>query len=363
MGDASMEPALLRAYPALAAALPRLSFVAAPTPVTPLALEGISRDDLFVKHDEHSCPLYGGNKPRKLEFLIGDAVARRSRRLVTSGGLGTHHGLATAILGHSAGMATTLLLVDQPVTKEVRRSLLLCASWGAELVHSRNVTRAAAGHLGILAASAMRGERPYLIWPGGNSARGNLGFVSAGLELGEQVRAGLLPEPRELWVAVGTGGTLVGLAVGLALAGLATRLRGVRVSDILPPSPRQLAAGARRLLSWLRRLDPAIPEPLLPAESFSLHLGQLGDGYGAASASGAAALRAAAEQGLRLDPTYTAKCLAALLEEESKGALARGPVLFWNTFSDVDVSRATPFQATPADLPPSLQRLFENTAA
>ncbi|MDX1648953.1 MAG: 1-aminocyclopropane-1-carboxylate deaminase, partial [Myxococcota bacterium] len=70
---------------------------------------------LFVKDDGRSSPLYGGNKPRKLEWVIGAARARGARRLVTTGGLGSHHGLATTILGRAAGLATTLVLVDQPV--------------------------------------------------------------------------------------------------------------------------------------------------------------------------------------------------------------------------------------------------------
>jgi D-cysteine desulfhydrase len=180
--------ALFRAFPGLRDALPRWPLLAGPTPVEPLALPGFVPGTLYVKRDERSAPGYGGNKPRKLEFLIGQALARGSRQLVTSGGLGTHHGLATAILGHSAGLRTSLILVHQPITAEVRESLQLAAAWGADLVYGRNVPGTAIQSLRVLTRSALRGDRPHLIWPGGSSARGNLGFVSAGLELGQQVK-------------------------------------------------------------------------------------------------------------------------------------------------------------------------------
>ena len=311
-----------------------------------------------MKSDDRSCALYGGNKPRKLEFVIGHALARGSRHLVTSGGLGTHHGLATAILGRAAGLTTSLVLVYQPITEEVRESLGLAAAWGAEMVYGRNVPGAAIQSLRVLAASSLRGDRPYLVLAGGSSPRGDLGFVSAGLELGEQVRAGLLPEPAEIWVTVGTGGTAAGLVIGLKLAGLRTRLRGVLVTDILPPSPASLARAARAVLRLLRRMDPEIPMLRIGPEDFPLDRSQLGAGYGAPTEAGASAAAVAAEQGVRLDLTYTAKCLAALREAARCGTLATGPVVFWNTLSSIDVSGTAPLDPTQAVLPKAIARVI-----
>jgi D-cysteine desulfhydrase len=323
----------------------------------PFPLEGFPEGSLFVKRDDRSCTLYGGNKPRKLEFVIGHALARGSRRLVTSGGLGTNHGLATAILGRAVGLATSLVLVDQPITAEVRESLRLHAAWGAEQVYGRNVFGAVLQSLRVLAASALRGERPHLVLAGGSSPRGDLGFVSAGLELGEQVRDGLLPEPTEIWVAVGSGGTATGLVVGLKLAGLRTRVRGVLVSDIMQCSPRSLARAARAVLRLLRRAHPEIPMPHVGPEDFPLDHSQLGAGYGAPTEAGAAAIAIAAEHGIRLDPTYTGKCLAGLRERARRGALAAGPVLFWNTLSSVDVAATAPVDPTQVVIPKPLARI------
>ncbi|MEN8159507.1 MAG: pyridoxal-phosphate dependent enzyme [Myxococcota bacterium] len=352
-------PALFHRYPGLVGRIPHCAFVPAPTPVEQLTLDASL--PLWVKRDDHSCPLYGGNKPRKLEFVIGAALARRAGRLVTSGGIGTNHGLATTILGRSVGLATTLVLVDQPVTDEVRLSLRLFASYGAEVRDGRTVPGALWQGGRVLARAALAGERPFLVATGGSSPAGNLGFVSAGLELGEQVAAGALPEPACVFLPVGTGGAIAGLAVGLRLAGLATRPVGVLVSDILPPSAAALAKRARAVVRLLRRADPGVPAVRLGAGDFELATGQLGPGYGAATDAAREAQRLAAEVGLGLETTYTAKALAEVLARARAGALPHAPVLFWNTFSSVDVvTNAPPFP--PERLPPRLRAIAEGAA-
>jgi len=351
------DPALFRAYPALRGRIPHRAFLAGPTPVAPLPLAGLPEGVLFVKRDERSCLLYGGNKPRKLEFVIGHALARGARRLVTTGGIGTNHGVATSVLGRSAGLDTTLVLLHQPVNDEVRAKLLCAAAWGAELVYGRNVPGVALATAWVLARSAARGERPYRVPTGGSSPRGNAGFVSAGLELAEQVAEGLLPEPAQVFVPVGTGGSLAGLVAGLRLGGLRTRVVGVLVTDILPPSPRRLLRAARASLAGLRRLDPGIPEAALGPGDFELVTDQLGPGYGAATPAAREAVEAAAAVGLALETTYTGKCLAALRARAAAGALGPGPVLFWNTYNAVDAGAAAPRPLDPSLLPAPLRRL------
>jgi D-cysteine desulfhydrase len=281
---------------------------------------------------------------------------------VTTGGLGTNHGLATTILGREAGLATVLVLVPQPVTDGVRRTLLLHAAYGARHVFGPNVAAAALHTLRVLAGAQLRGERPYLIPTGGSSARGDLGFVSAALELAEQVRAGLCEEPSELFVAVGSGGSLVGLVLGLRLAGLKTRVTGVLVTDILPPSPRRLARAARGSLGLLRSVTP-VPALELTPHDFALATRQVGPGYGASTPAAEAAVRAAAQRGLVLETTYTGKCLAEIVARAEERTLGPGPVLFWNSYNAVDVAARAPRQVTEADLPRSIQRLLAAASA
>lgn len=324
---------LFRAYPALRGLVARQPFIDGPTPVEPLRIPGCEAADLYVKRDERSCSLYGGNKPRKLEFIIGRALERGSRRLVTTGGLGTHHGFATTVLGRSVGLATTLVLVPQPITPEVERSLAQDAAYGAEIVRTSGVPAAALATLRVLLASQFRGEKPHLVPTGGSSSVGNLGFVSAAFELAEQIERGIAPAPVEIFVPIGSGGTLAGLVVGLKLAGLNTRVRGVLVSDILPPSPRALARSARATLNRMRRLVPAIPALDLRASDFPVDASELGPGYGVATASGSAAQACARDLGLELDATYSAKCFAALIARAQHETFPGGPVLFWSTYA------------------------------
>ncbi|MFQ5416582.1 MAG: 1-aminocyclopropane-1-carboxylate deaminase/D-cysteine desulfhydrase [Myxococcota bacterium] len=355
---ATSEPALLRAYPSLRRCCPHRAFTELPTPVEPLALEGVPDGRLFVKRDDRSCPLYGGNKPRKLEFIIGAALARGARRLVTSGAIGTHHGLATTVLGREAGLATTVVLVPQPVSEDVRHTLRSLVAYGADLVYGGGVGRAVLAGAAALCASALRGERPVLVATGGSSATGNLGFVSAGLELAEQVRSGEMPEPAEVWLPVGSGGTLAGLIVGLRLAGLASRVVGVLVTDLLAPSPARLARAATATARALRRFDAGVPITRFSPADFDLVLDHVGPGYGAPTREAQQAVAEAAACGLQLDGTYTGKALAALLSR-ARRADTSAPLLFWNTMSGVDTDAGAPVPLDDVVVPPRFRRLHD----
>jgi D-cysteine desulfhydrase len=361
-GDASRAPAgraadaaiasdwpLARRFPKLAA-LPRVSLVAAPTPVEPLHLAGVPDGALFVKRDDRSNPVYGGNKPRKLELTLGAAQARGARRLVTTGGIGTHHGLATAIFGRAVGMSTTVVVVPQPVTDHVREQVRALVSFGAELLPARGVAGAAVQ----VARATLRGERPVLIATGGSSAAADLGFVSAAFELAEQIERGASPEPAEVYVPIGSGGTLAGLVLGAKLAGLRARFVGVLVTDILPPGPVRLARLARASLALMRRLDPAVPAVAIAPGDFEVARAQLGAGYGAATPAAEAAASLARDAGVALETTYTAKCLAEVLARIADGR-ARGPVLFWNTYNAADVWRSAPERAGDDRIPPVIR--------
>jgi len=348
------EPALFRRYPLLRT-LPRVALTTLPTPVQPLPLDGVAEGALFVKRDDRSSALYGGNKPRKLEFALAVARARGSRRIVTTGGIGTHHGLATAIFAGALGMRTTIVVVPQPVTAHVRDQVRALRAFGAELLPARHVAAAAAQVIRAFVTATVAGERPFWLPTGGSSALADVGFVSAALELAEQIAAGELPEPAEIFVPVGSGGTIAGLALGARLAGLQSRLVGVLVTDILPPTPRRLARMANATHALLLRRDPSLPALRMLPSDFEVTRAQLGAGYGSATQAGEAAALLAQHAGLTVETTYTAKCLAEVLERLRGGRL-HGPVLYWHTYNSADVWAHAPAVPPASALPAAIRR-------
>ena len=358
---ATTDLAMVRRYPAIHRGLRRHPLCVLPTPVAPLERLAAARGlgPLWVKRDDLTCGLYGGNKPRKLEWLLGAAQARGRRVVMTFGGIGTHHGLATAICAHDAGLRTVLVLMPQPVTPAVRHSLLLHHAFGCEMHLAESVGGIVVTATRRLLQGARRGEPPAIIPTGGTSALGAVGYVNAACELADQVRAGLLPEPAAIFVAVGSGGTLAGLQLGLRLAGLRSTVVGVLVTDILPPSPRRLASLARGALRRLRRVAPSMPDVHLGADEIVIERGFLGAGYGAVSDDGLAAQRLLADsEGLAVETTYTAKTVAAMLALAERPPYRGQPLLFWNTYSSVDPAASLSRLPDWHELPPAFHRFF-----
>jgi len=298
---------------------PRLELGVAPTPVRELGGLGAG---VWMKDESGYGDLWGGNKVRKLEFTLADARRRGRRTLVTSGALGTNHGLATALYGRAQGFDVVLALVDQPVDDHVRGQLRRLEATGARIHRTHGPARTIAAAPWILA----RARRPYYLPVGGSSAVGCLGWIEAARELAEQVRAGELPEPTHAVVAIGSGGTAAGLAAGLPSAGLATRVVGVAVYGKRTPS-------ARRILRLARKTNALRGEPDSPLAPFELRTEWLGDGYGHRTEEAERATRLARDrEALQLDPVYTSKTMAALLDLRAAGALGSGPVLYWHTY-------------------------------
>jgi D-cysteine desulfhydrase len=352
--------AITRRFPRALDAIARVRLTNLPTPVERLrALEretGI--DQIWVKRDDRSGPLYGGNKPRKLEFILGEAVADGKTTVLTTGGIGTHHGLATAICARSLGLRCILVLLKQPLTEAVRRSLLLDQAAGAELHYGSSVPRLTAVALRVCAREILHGGLPYIVQTGGTSPLGILGYINAAFELAEQVAAGEMPEPKWIFLPLGTGGTVAGLAAGARLAGLRSRVAAVLVTDILPPSEGRLSRMANRSLALLAAGVPAAGALSLRPDDFTILRDYVGPGYGAPTDEARRArdmiLRT---ENLKLETTYTAKCLAAILDR--RFPKVNGPILFWNTYSSVDPAAHLGPLPDPQRLPKAFHRFFE----
>ena len=314
-------------FPRTAATLPRLPLCRTPTPVRPAPGLG---PEVWVKDDADIAEPWGGNKPRKLEWILAAAKERRCRTILTFGGLGTNHGLATAVYARRAGLGCVLALVEQPRTEEVERQLARLRAAASRVYLTRDARRTAlvAPYLALRHAQLRPPRPPYLLPPGGSSPLGAVGFVEAALELAAQVEAGELPEPRAVVVALGSGGTAAGLAAGLAIAGLRTGVKAVLVNDQLRLSRSTVLRLARRTLRLLAKRGADVGGVTVRADAIDVVHGFMGPGYGHPTAPAAAARELAARaERLGLDPVYRGKALAALL-----GASAvDGPLVFWNT--------------------------------
>jgi D-cysteine desulfhydrase len=286
--------------------------------------------DVWMKDDGAFAP-HGGNKARKLEWLLADARRRGARTVITGGAIGTNHGLAVARYAADLGMRTVLILVPQPEDDYVRAQLAAIRETGAVLRFAGGPVRGLAVGLRELAAHlASDPSPPYFMPPGGATPRGCVGYVCAGLELGRQVREGDLPEPERLLVAAGTGGTAAGILLGMRLAGLRTRLVAVLVNDVTPVKAKTIAGLANRTAMFLRRAGAQVPAFAFDARDVELRRDWLGGGYGHATAEGSDAIERFAAAGVRLEPVYTAKAgAAALALREEEGS---GPLLYWHTY-------------------------------
>jgi D-cysteine desulfhydrase len=342
-GVRTVEPsaggyALYARYPELRATLPRLALGKGPSPVVPLTRlsEKLGGPQLWVKNDGLYGGIYGGNKARKLELVLADALRRGSRTIITFGATGTNHGLATALYAREQGLRTILVLVDQPVTDRVRRQVWRLRETGAALYRAHTVRRAAVitPFVVLRHADWRRARLPYFLPTGGSSPLGAVGFVNAALELADQVAAGELPEPAHIFVALGSGGTAAGLLLGLRLAGLRSRLMPVLVSNLTPLSSQSVAGLANRTAQLLRKRGASLPRDEIAPEEVTILSDWLGDGYGHPTAAASQAEELLREtEGLELEGVYTAKTMSALVSLAETGQLRDGPVLYWHTYN------------------------------
>jgi len=334
------------------AGLPRAPLGSYPTPVERSSTLGarLGIASLWIKRDDHSALPYGGGKVRKLEFFLGDALRLGKTSVATFGGVGSNHALATALYARRSGLGAVLFLVPEPRSDEVRRHLLIEAAAGADLRLGSVRSEEDPGLGAALAALPDRGEGTYVIPRGGSSPLGNVGFFAAAFELAEQVERGDMPHPDVVYVPMGTMGTVVGLALGVVAAGLRTRVAAVRASNPGTSSRQRLDAMLEETADFLRRCDTR-PDVAEARARIRIVADQLGDGYGRPTRSGEEAIAIAHDDaGLSLEPTYTAKALAALVADAP--ALRDQTVLFWNTHNGHPLP---PPAAVPADLPEGLR--------
>ena len=301
----------------------RIRLLSGPTPVEEMtrlraALGGGPR--LLVKRDD-SIPFgFGGNKVRKLEFVVAEAIATGADTLVTVGGLQSNHARATAAVAAKLGFRCVLIINGTRQERQTANALL-DHLLGAEVEYIPSRAERAEAAKRVMARLAKDGRKPYFLPLGASTSTGALGFVVAIEELADQ---GVAPDV--IVHASSSGGTQAGLVAGVALRGMRTRIIGVSADDPaadIEATLRRIVRGIDGLAQFDGRVD--------------VDDTRVGDGYGVATeASREAQQLAARTEALFVDHTYTAKALGALIAYVRERKLSSDQtVLFWHTGGQV----------------------------
>jgi D-cysteine desulfhydrase len=302
----------------------RFPLAVLPTPLQPAARlsAALAGPSILVKRDDLTGFALSGNKARKLEYLLGDALATRCDVLLTGGGPDSNHCQAAAAAARVAGLGCELVLYgDEP--RQPRLNLELARRSGASVTFTGDPDRASVDGALTDCAERLRaaGRRPYLVPRGGATPLGAVGYALAAHELAGQL-AELDTNPEVVLVATGSCGTQAGLVAGTVATGRRWRVVGATVSR--PP-----AECRDRVLGLARGCAALLGLPA-PEERDVELVDARGPGYGAASGDGdAAAGLVAATEGLLLDPVFTAKAMAVLAG--IVGAGLSGPAVFVHT--------------------------------
>ncbi len=348
---------LFKEFPRLGENLAYVDFFAKPTPVTRLKNIGkaIGLDNLYIKQDGLTGSPFGGNKVRKLEFILADAVKKGFQEVMTFGYAGSNHALATSIHAKKLGLHSISMLLRQHNAQYVRNNLLMSLYNNTEIHHytGKKILSCAIPVQNLL-HKIKRGKKPYNIPPGGSTPRGITGFINAAFELNEQIKQNKIPKPDLLYIGLGTCGTYIGLLIGFKVLGLNIKIVPVRIIEHSVANEKVMTGYFRRTVNFLCSIDNTfprislLPRDLIPRDEF------LGLGYAQFTRAGIKAIKMMEEnEGIKLDGTYTGKIFSAIINDAGKGILQDKNVLFWNTLNSRDIStyiKGLPYQKLPKAL-------------
>jgi len=319
--------------PAALEGFARLQLAHLPTPLErlPRLAAALGGPEIWIKRDDCTGLATGGNKARKLEYLLGAALRDGVDTVITVGGVQSNHARQTAAAAARLGLRCQLVLPRvvprSGADYEQSGNLLLDRLLGAEVFVVADEAAAARQIETLLKQADATGRRAVVHPPGGSTPLGALGYVHAAFEAARQLGASARRVARA-WVAVGTGGTLAGLVVGARMAGWPVRFTGVCVAG----SEARQRAEVETLLGGLTDLLGEPTPSSEPGAGFELEADFLGRGYGVPDDSTREAISlCATTEGLLLDPVYTGKAMAALVAHVRSGRAGHEPILFWHT--------------------------------
>ncbi|EPK7359467.1 D-cysteine desulfhydrase [Kluyvera intermedia] len=306
---------------------PRLEFIGAPTPLEylPRFSDYIGRD-IFIKRDDVTPLAMGGNKLRKLEFLAADALREGADTLVTAGAIQSNHVRQTAAVAAKLGLNCVALL-ENPMGTKAENYLsngnrLLLDLFNVQVEMCDALTDPNAQLAELATRIEAQGFRPYVIPVGGSNALGALGYVESALEIAQQCEGAVALS--SVVVASGSAGTHAGLAVGLEQLMPETELIGVTVS-------RKVADQLPKVVTLQQEVARSLE--LTAKAGITLWDDYFAPGYGIPNDDGMEAVKLLARlEGILLDPVYTGKAMAGLIDGISQKRFKdEGPILFVHT--------------------------------
>ncbi len=307
--------------------LPRFPLATLPTPLD--ELPRLSQElgvRVVMKRDDLTGFAMGGNKARKLEFLVADALEKNCDMLVTGGGVQSNHIRTTAAAARKAGMDAVGVFFSSP-SGEVNGNFLLDQILGAELVYAE-----ADKHETELVVQRVcedlraQGRNPYLIPVGGSTKLGVISYMLAVGELLEQIRAQNLSLDAVV-VTTGSCGTHAGILAGMKFYNSPIPVHGITVSRAREECLERVARLVNEAAQFLER------ELALNENDVIVHDAYIGEAYAKITPAARAAIqRVARLEGIFLDPVYTGKAMAGLVDLVERGTFAPGStILFWHT--------------------------------
>ncbi len=312
------------------ARFPSLPLVASPTPVEPLPrlrdlLGGGPR--LLIKRDDAIAFGFGGNKVRKLAFVGARAQADGADTLITAGGIQSNHARVTAATAAKLGMRAVLVANGAEPERRTANALL-DRLLGADVVHVSSREERVPKIVELADRLRREGRHPFAIPIGASTPLGALGYALAVAELYDQI-----PPPDVIVHSSSSGGTQAGLVVGCRLLGLPTRVLGISADE----SSAGLQAQIRAIVSGTADLLDMDPHKLAKGTAIEVDDRFVGEGYGIPTDASREAIDVTARtEAIFLDPTYTAKAMAALIANVRQQKFVESQtVLFWHTGGQV----------------------------
>ncbi len=300
----------------------RLDFAHLPTPVErlPRLSEFLGGPEILIKRDDQTGLATGGNKTRKLEYLLAEAQVEGAGTLITTGAVQSNHCRQTAAAAARCGFDCILVLVgDQP--ESVSGNLFLDHLFGAEIVWTRKETRDETLQR-VFSKSLSVGRQPYLVPYGGSNPTGASAYAFAMKELMEQGTAAD-------WIvfASSSGGTQAGMVVGAHLFGFQGQVLGISIdepAEVLQSRVAELAMGVADFMGEVLSITP---------QDIRVNADYLGGGYGVVSDTERESIKLFARyEGILLDPVYTGRAAGGMIDLIRKGFFSPDDrVLFWHT--------------------------------